>query len=132
LNHLAFRREIIEELLKTQLFAKDMRDLLLELSKPSLLKINGEEIKESIKNSHHLQIIDESLNSSIYQLFPYSSPDYESSKSLKEIKKSCENLNTRLLKLEKINKSLDGFVNNTNQLKWDELVNMKHEISSID
>ena len=43
------------ELLKTQLFAKDMRDLLLELSKPSLLIINREEIKESIKNSDHLR-----------------------------------------------------------------------------
>ena len=46
-----------------------------------------------------------------------------------EVKESCENLNTRLLKLKKINKSLDSFVNNSTQLNWEELQNMNLELS---
>ena len=69
------------------------------------------------------------MDSNIYQLFPYSSPNYDDNLSFEEIKKSCQNLNTRLLNLKKINKSLDSFVNDSSQLNWDELKKINIELS---
>ena len=85
-------------------------------------------ILKSIKNENYLKLIDNSMDPMIYQLFPYASPRYDAEKSYYEIKKSSENLNTRLLKSEKINKSLDSFSKNSSQLNWDELQSMNLEI----
>ena len=70
------------------------------------------------------------LKSEIYQLFPYSSPKYADNQVLEEIKESCDNLKTRLLNLKKINKSLNSFHENTNQLNWEELQKINKEILS--
>ena len=56
------------------------------------------------------------LKSSIYELFPYSNPKYDSELSLEEIKESTNNLNTRLSNLKKINKSLNTFQENNTSL----------------
>ena len=128
INHVSLREEIIKALLETDLFDENYKDLLnLMLEKP-LLKINSQAIKQSTRLAEYQNIINECLNSSIYELFPYSSPLYESNKSFEELKESSQNLNTRLLKLKKINKSLDNFVSNSNQLHWDELQNINLEI----
>ena len=68
------------------------------------------------------------MDSSIYKIFPYASAKYDDEKSYEEVKESCQNLNTRLFKLKKINKSLDNFVNNSTQLNWEELQNMNFEL----
>ena len=68
------------------------------------------------------------MKSDIYRLFPYSSPKFESDKTLLEIKESCNNLKTRLLYLEKINKSLNSFDENSNQLNWEELKKINKEL----
>ena len=49
------------------------------------------------------------MDSSIFQLFPYSKPNYDPSKAINEIEESIKNLNTRLSNLKKINKSLNEF-----------------------
>ena len=46
--------------------------------------------------------------------------------------KSLKNLNTRLLNLKKINKSLDDFINDSNALNWSELQNINLEILDED
>ena len=46
------------------------------------------------------------------------------------ILRSFNNLNTRLLNLKKINKSLDTFVSKTNSLNWDELQKINQEFQS--
>ena len=128
INHVSSREEIIKALLETDLFDENYKALLDKILQKQLLKIGPQEIKQSTKLAEYQNIINECLNSSIYELFPYSSPLYESNKSLEELKESSQNLNTRLLKLKKINKSLDNFVSNSNQLHWDELQNINIEI----
>ena len=82
------------------------------------------------KEDKYKKILKECLDPSIYRIFPYASAKYDDEKSYKEVKESCENLNTRLLKLKKINKSLDSFVNNSTQLNWEELQKMNFELSN--
>ena len=64
----------------------------------------------------------------IYKLFPYSSPNYDPQLSRDEALNSLKNLNTRLLNLQKINKSLDTFINESNQLNWEDLQKINIEI----
>ena len=48
--------------------------------------------------------------------------------SIKEIKESINNLNTRLSNLKKINKSLNEFEDNNSSLSWNELRNLTSEV----
>ena len=68
------------------------------------------------------------MDPSIYKLFPYSSQKYPENESLIEILEYAENLNTRLLNLKKINKSLNSFVNDSSQLNWKELQKINLEL----
>ena len=54
-----------------------------------------------------------------------------SQKTLLEIKESIENLNTRLLNLKKINKSLDEFESNSSSLTWEELKKLSSDLHVI-
>ena len=71
-----------------------------------------------------------SLETQIRQLFPFSGEKYESEKGKIEIENSIKNLNTRLLNLKKINKSLDTFISESNSLNWNELQRISQEIHS--
>ena len=73
-------------------------------------------------------INDNIILSSVYELFPYSNPKYDSEKALIEIKESTNNLNTRLSNLEKINKSLSTFEENSSSLNWEELQKISSEL----
>ena len=64
--------------------------------------------------------------------FPYSLSSFDPQLSLKEVLKSINNLNTRLLNLKKINKSLDTFLSNSNQLNWSDLQTINLEILNED
>ena len=57
-----------------------------------------------------------------------SSPNFSDDQVLVEIKESCYNLKTRLLYLKKINKSLNSFLENSNQLNWEELQKINKEL----
>ena len=74
----------------------------------------------------------ECMSFEICQLFPYASASFDPQKSLQEVKKSLKNLNTRLSNLKKINKSLDEFINNSNQLNWNDLQSINIEILDED
>ena len=70
------------------------------------------------------KIIENIKDNSIFQLFPYVKPDYDSEESIKEIKESIDNLKTRLSNLKKINKSLNDIETNSSSMTWDELKNI--------
>ena len=72
------------------------------------------------------------MSSKVSQLFPYSSHLFDPQKSYEEVLKSLNNMNTRLLNLKKINKSLDNFVNDSNSLNWSELQRINLEILDED
>ena len=61
------------------------------------------------------------MENGIFTLFPYAQKQYNSSDALEEVRESVKNLNTRLLNLKKINKSLNEMTDNTSKLNWDEL-----------
>jgi len=129
INHKFNRKKLLKEFSKLSLFDNDMKELLNKLEKPPLVSDNADIIINSIKEAKYVKIIKKCVDSNIYQLFPYSSPNYDEEQSLEEIKKSCQNLNTRLLNLKKINKSLDSFVSDSSQLNWDELQKINAELS---
>ena len=128
LNHESERNNIVAELIKSELFEDQYMSLLYELKKPELIKLSKEKISQKITNPQFLEIINDSLNPAIYQLFSYASPKYNPQNAYSEIKESCINLNTRLSNLKKINKSLDSFVKESSQLNWEELQNINIEI----
>ena len=130
INHKIVRKKIISELLKSDLYDQVYKDFLYELEKISLSSEDNNLIFNYFKEDKYKKILKECLDSSIYQIFPYASTKYDDEKSYQEVKESCQNLNTRLLKLKKINKSLDSFVNNSTQLNWEELQNMNFELSN--
>ena len=132
INHKSVRKKIIHELLKSDLFDQIFKDILHQLGKERLIYEDVNKISNNFKENKYLNVINECLDSSIYQLFPYSSPKYDDEKSYEEIKESCQNLNTRLSNLKKINKSLDNFINDSNSLNWSELQNINIEISNED
>ena len=69
------------------------------------------------------------MNPSTFQLFPYANKQYNSNKAVVEIENSIKNLNTRLLNLKKINKSLDEFKNSSTELSWKELKKIGTELN---
>ena len=129
-GHMVRQRSIISELLKSDLFDQIYKDFLYKLEKISLANEDSNKIFNHFKEDKYIKILNECLDSSIYRIFPYASAKYDDEKSYEEVKESCQNLNTRLLKLKKINKSLDSFVNNATQLNWEELQKMNFELSN--
>ena len=115
--------------MKSDLYDQVYKDFLYELEKISLSNENNSVISNYFKEDKYKKILNECLDSSIYSIFPYASVKYDDEKSYQEVRESCQNLNTRLLKLKKINKSLDSFVNNSTQLNWEELQNMNLNLS---
>ena len=91
-----------------------------ESESSNILSIFSENIRKFINNNITL--------SSVYELFPYSGPKYDSDKALIEIKESTNNLNTRLSNLKKINKSLIRFEENSSSLNWEELQKISAEL----
>ncbi len=128
INHRAVRREIKYQLLKYNLLNDEYLNLLREISKAHLINKNDNDLINSLENTNHLKIITKSLKSNIYQLFPYSSSKFDAQEALTEVKESCINLNTRLSNLQKINKSLNSFIDNSTQLKWEELQSINKEL----
>ena len=129
INHKNVRKKIISELLKSDLFDQVYIDFLYKLEKISSDDENHNEIFNHFKEEKYIKILNNCLDSSIYQIFPYASAKYDDEKSYEEVKESCQNLNTRLLKLKKINKSLDSFISDSTQLNWEELQNINLELS---
>ena len=128
INHPLIRSKIAEELNKSELLDESLSDLLKIIYKPNLVHKSIKEILEDVQDQNLTEILKKCLKSEIYQLFPYSSPKYGDNQVLEEIKESCYNLKTRLLNLKKINKSLNSFYENSNQLNWQELQKISKEL----
>ncbi len=132
INHLTIRKKILDELLKTQLFNENEISFINKLKEQSMINMEIDEIIQSLQETTYSKILKECLSLNIYQLFPYSSPKFDPQETLNEVVNSLNNLNTRLLNLKKINKSLDTFLNNSNQLNWNDLQNINMEILNKD
>ena len=128
INHKSIRLEIANEINKSGLLSKPLSVFLKEIMKQNFINMSGEELLTAIKDKNLKDILKKCMNSDIYRLFPYASPSFVIHNVLSEINKSCNNLKTRLLNLEKINKSLDSFIENSSQLNWDELKKINQEL----
>jgi len=132
LNHSSVRNEILIEFLNSDIFNEDEKLLLNELKKERFNKLENKEILKILDDQTYIKIVNQSLTSKIYKLFPYSSPNYDPQLSRVEALNSLKNLNTRLLNLQKINKSLDTFIKESNQLNWEDLQKINIEITNED
>jgi DNA primase len=128
INHQSIRSKIADELNQSGLLDDHLSNFLHVISKPALLEKSDKELLEIIKDQNLRDILKKCLKSEIYRLFPYSSPKFSKTLVLVEIRESCNNLKTRLLYLQKINKSLDSFLENSNQLNWEELQKINKEL----
>ena len=126
------RENILKELLLTELLDVNELSFVNNMLRKELINLEKNEFLRQISTSQHNKIAKDSISSQIYQLFPYCSPSFDPQLSFEDVIKSINNLNTRLLNLKKINKSLDTFVNESNQLNWSDLQNINLEISDED
>ena len=130
INHLGVRKEILDQIISTKLINDNESKLANELLKSANINLQSDELIKKLRKMPYKNIVDESLTSNIYQLFVYSSPLYDPQKAYEEVLKSLNNLNTRLSNLQKINKSLDNFINKSDQLNWDDLQKINLELSN--
>ena len=132
INHQSVRSEVIECLLSSKLIDLKESDFVNELKKNDNIGLDTAKIIKKFSNSDFDYLIKESISIDISQLFPYSRPSFDPQESLEEVLKSVKNLNTRLSYLKKINKSLNNFENESNQLNWDDLLTINLEILDED
>ena len=132
INHFDVRKMILEELLISHIIDENELSFVKELTKEEILVLNKDKILKKYTSGLFEKILKESMTGQIYELFPYSSGLYDPQKALEDIRKSLKNLNTRLSNLQKINKSLDTFVNDSNQLNWSDLQSINIEILDED
>ena len=128
INHRLVSTDIINNIKKAD-FIKEKHLKLLEYLEIAISdNYDSNKLLENCIDIECKKILSKSLEKKVAQIFPYSSKKYDSQETLKEIKESIKNLNTRLLNLKKINKSLDTFVNEANTLNWSELQTINQEI----
>ena len=124
LNHIKLRKDIYSMLIDSELLNDNQTEFLNFLHKSDFFKSNIDNIDMGKIPNNISQIYEKTKDSSIFQLFPYVSSNYESKEAIKEIKESINNLKTRLSNLKKINKSLNEIEINSSSMTWDELKNI--------
>ncbi len=128
LNHASIRGELIKVFKEFNIFNESEINFINFFEKKEIKSKNYNQILEAdLPEEINIKISQISKNT-ISQLFPYTQKDYDSSKTLEEIRDSIKNLNTRLLNLKKINKSLNEFENTNTNLSWDELKKIYFEL----
>ena len=132
INHLTVRTQILDKLLISSLINIEQENFIKKLKLQENINYLIDDIYNKFEKKEELNILKDCLNSKIYQLFPYSDPKFDPQAAYEEVEKSLNNLNTRLLNLKKINKSLDTFINNSNTINWSELQNINLEINDED
>ncbi|SVB69617.1 uncharacterized protein METZ01_LOCUS222471, partial [marine metagenome] len=130
LNHQTIREDVIRLLKNANFLDKKHHQLITYLENAKLANQTSMQIINNCKDSGYRQILNKSLENQITQLFPFASNKYNSQQAKLDIEDSVKNINTRLLNLKKINKSLDTFVSEANSLNWDELQKINQEIQS--
>ncbi len=124
LNHVSIRDELYDLLQNNALLTDEQQNLLNYLHNSDLKLKQFDEIMKLSHQSKKINLLNNLTEKGIYQLFPYSKSDNNSQETLIEIRESIRNLNTRLLNLKKINKSLNEFEDNFSSLTWEELRSM--------
>ena len=128
INHPKVKSQIVEIVLMNIEMDQNEDNILNDINNLDTNSMGSKDIlaqfNPKIREFLELNII----TPSIYELFPYSSPKYDSNLSLIEIKESTDNLNTRLSNLKKINKSLITFQENKTSLNWEELQKISNEL----
>ena len=128
INHKKIRSEVVEILLSKVELEKVEKEIVHQLDKNQVKVGESTDFLLSFSKDLRKFLNDNITITSIYQLFPYSSPKYDSDKALIEIQESTNNLNTRLSNLKKINKSLIRFQENSSSLNWEELQKISVEL----
>jgi DNA primase len=128
INHPKVRSKIIETILTNIDMDENESNIIKHLNTLDKNLIELKDILAQFSPKIREFIESNILKSSIYELFPYSNPKYDSELSLEEIKESTNNLNTRLSNLKKINKSLNTFQENNTSLNWEELQKISNEL----
>ncbi|MBT6197236.1 MAG: DNA primase [Pelagibacteraceae bacterium] len=128
INHPKVRSKIIETILTNIDMDENESNIIKHLNNLDKNLIELKDILAQFSPKIRQFIESNILKSSIYELFPYSNPKYDSELSLEEIKESTNNLNTRLSNLKKINKSLNTFQENNTSLNWEELQKISNEL----
>ena len=118
------RNKIYSLLSKSELLNKYQLEFLNFIHKTDLVGAEIDNINTDNFSKIFSEIYQKSTDSTIFQLFPYASNDYDEENVLKEINESINNLNTRLSNLKKINKSLNDIHTNSSSMTWDELKNI--------
>ena len=128
INHPKVRFQIIETILTNIDIEEDETNILKHLNTLDINNFEPSDILAQFSPKIREYLESNIIKSSIYQLFPYSSPKYDPDLSLIDIKESTINLNTRLSNLKKINKSLNTFQENNTSLNWEELQKISNEL----
>ncbi len=121
INHKNIRKDMINDLIKAKNKYKEFDDLIDEIIKDEYLVLNSDDFSNKFINTNFEGILKKCLNHNIYQLFPYTTVNFEDSESLKTFKESVDFLNSRLSNSTELDKSLKGFVESSTMLKWEEL-----------
>ena len=120
-NHSLIRNELYELLAESELLDNKYLEFLNYFHNSEFKELNYEKLKEISLPLNISKMLNKVMENSVFQLFPYSKIDNNSQQSLQEVKESIKNLNTRLLNLKKINKSLNEFDDKSSSLSWEEL-----------
>jgi len=128
INHKKIRSQVVEILLTKVELEKIENEIVDQIDKHQVNAGDSTDFLLSFSENLRKFLNDNITISSVYELFPYSDPKYDSDKALIEIKESTNNLNTRLSNLKKINKSLIRFEKNSSSLNWEELQKISAEL----
>ena len=128
INHPKVRISIVETILANIDLDEKESDILNHLMKLDINPIEPEDVLSQFSPKIREFLESKIIKTDIYDLFPYSSPKFDSDLSLINIKESTNNLNTRLSNLKKINKSLITFKENNTSLNWEELQKISNEL----
>ena len=124
LHHIKLRHEIYKLLVDSELLNNIQTEFLNFIHNSEFLEADIYNIETGKFPNKVSEILKNTKDISIFQLFPYSNSDYDSIEALKEIRESINNLKTRLSNLKKINKSLNDIEINSSSMTWDELKNI--------
>mgnify|MGYP001157179571 CR=1 FL=1 len=131
LNHENIREDILNEIVKIDILNENELNLLKFLKKYEIINKKPKELVSSAISGELSSSLKKCLENPILELFPYAKKHHKSSLTLEEIKDSIKNINTRLLNLKKINKSLDKFGENSNSISWKDLQEISKELHSL-
>ncbi len=130
LHQIELREELYEAIINSQLMENTHLKLLEIINKQENRKLKVTDIVNLDLDYDISSILRKSIESSIFQLFPYSHPDCEHNDAKKQMLESIKNLNTRLSNLKKINKSLNKFENSSTPISWEELKNLTKDLQT--